>query len=276
MTEQTTRAATEETAAPEPVAPRAETEPSPAARRPLCPGEHVCGRADCGAIFYGGLGEPWCPACARRHAAEYRAIFRGWVIDTRAVHLRAAGVPERFENCGLDNFEAKGREHERATAAILGFVEGAEITRFPGLYLHGPAGTGKTHLAVAALLELLAQRRAGRFVSANELMLECREAYRLDTPLSHILDAYSGPGVLLLDDLGAEKVSEFSRQVLVTLVDRAYARRRPRLLLTSNLTLDQVGAKLDERIADRLREMCLVLRLGGTSHRRRIAASRAE
>ena len=122
----------------------------------------------------------------------------------------------------------------------------------------------------------MASRRRGQYVSVHELILEARESFRGhgNRPLSSILNECSETGVLLLDDLCAEKTTEFAREVFLALVDRAYARRRPQLIVTSNLDLSAVGRKLDERIADRIRELCLMVKVGGVSYRRRVAARR--
>jgi len=172
----------------------------------------------------------------------------------------------------LDNFETRTPEQVRVLSVVKAWATGGLL----GLYLYGPPGCGKTHLAVAALLDRLASRCRAQFVSTHELLLEARESFRGpgNRPLSSILEESTSTDVLLLDDLGVEKTTEFAREVFVALVDRGYAQRRPQLIVTSNLDLAAVGRKLDERIADRIRELCAVVKIGGVSHRRRIAAHR--
>jgi DNA replication protein DnaC len=129
---------------------------------------------------------------------------------------------------------------------------------------------------MAALLEKLATKKRGRFVAMRELILDCRESFRRERLLSGILDELTeGARFLVLDDFGAEKPSEFARETLELLIDRSYAGRQWQPIVTSNLDLDQLIRCVGERIADRLRELCVTVRLGGASYRRRIAARRA-
>ena len=216
--------------------------------------------------------DAWCTQCAREHPEEYKPVFRAWVIEHRAQYLERAGVPLAFRCCGFDNFEARDGNQRRALNAVKAWAVNGTL----GLYLQGPPGTGKTHVGVAALLELIAQRRDGKYVAVHELLLKARESFRdrSNRALSVILDECTRTDALLLDDLGVEKTTEFAREVFLSIADRAYGRRRPVLIVTSNLELGALGRKIDERVGDRLRELCLLVRVGGVSYRRRIAAGR--
>ncbi len=218
------------------------------------------------------LTEPWCVSCARSHWPEYAPLFQAWMHKNRQRYLRTAGVPPAFQLCAIDNFQARTVDQQRAVRTVKEWCAGDS----GGLFLHGAIGTGKTHLATAALLEKLAAKKRGRFVAMRELILECRESFRRERLLSGILDELTEhEDYLVLDDFGAEKPSEFAREALELLIDRSYAGRHWRPIVTSNLDLDQLSRAVGERIADRLRELCATVRLGGASYRRRIAARRA-
>ena len=218
-----------------------------------------------------GHREPWCKRCQEAHGAEYAPVFRAWLLERRMVFLERAGVPLRFQKCGLDNFGTRSRDQQRAVNAMQAWVTSGCAS---GLYLVGPVGTGKTHLGVAALLELLARRERGHFASAREFLLRCRDSFRSDVSLRYVLDDCTSTNALLLDDLGAEKYTEFARGTFDVLIDRCYSRCRPLLIVTSNLGLEGLARKLDDCIADRLRELCVVVKVGGPSYRRRIASAR--
>jgi DNA replication protein DnaC len=217
--------------------------------------------------------QPWCAFCAYQHGEEYKAAFRAHVLGNAPLFLARANVPVAFRECGLHNYQVHDANQRRAQDAVKGWAASAGQA---GLYLYGPPGTGKTHLAAACLLELLARQWSGRYVSVAELLLEARESFgdRRVRPLSAILDRCTDIDALLLDDLCAEKSTEFAREVFLTIADRAYGRRRPVLIVTSNLDLAALERKLDERIADRLRGLCIAVKVGGGSHRRRVAGGR--
>jgi len=211
--------------------------------------------------------QPWCASCAYRHPVEYKAAFRTYALTHRPLFLARANVPPAFRKCGLENYHADDGNQRRALSAMRLWAAGDLRS---GVYLYGPPGTGKTHLGVAALSELVARQWRGRYVAVSELLLEARESFRdrSNRPLSAILDQCTDTDVLLLDDLCAEKSTEFAREVFLTITDRAYRSRRPALIATSNLSLDALGRKLDRRISDRLCEICVAVTVGGGSYRR--------
>ena len=107
------------------------------------------------------------------------------------------------------------------------------------------------------------------------MLLECRDSFRKgqDGP-GEILSRHTTADALLVDDLGAENSTEFSREIIETIVDRIY-RNCGVLIATSNLDLDALSAKVGARVADRLAEMCTLVKFSGESYRRTIALKRA-
>jgi DNA replication protein DnaC len=215
------------------------------------------------------LTEPWCRDCKDKHRDEYKSVYREWVYQNAPRILRGRGVPERFLNCTLRNFETRSEHQKRAQEAVTAWFQADDC----GLFLCGPCGTGKTHLAVGTLLSLAVSRWTGRFVSVLELLTECRDSFRGDDGLNAILEKYSDCDVLLLDDLGAENSTPFAKETLGNLIDRAY-RNEQTVIVTSNFDVKALAQKLDYRTADRLLEMCLLIKFAGTSYRQKIAFER--
>ena len=218
-----------------------------------------------------GIPEPWCRDCARKFPDEWRQVLAEYVADHGSGYLEEMGVPKAYRCCSFANFEVSTKELQRVLRTVETWAKDGSI----GLYLCGDVGLGKTHLAVGALLAMRARGRHGWYVSAQEFLLECRDSFRSESGLQPILDEYSAHRVLVLDDLGSENSTEFARETLGTLVDRAYRNRRPQLIVTSNLDLQGLAAKLDARIADRLIELCQAVKLTGVSYRQQRAAQRA-
>ncbi len=104
------------------------------------------------------------------------------------------------------------------------------------------------------------------FLPAAELLLEIKESWRREENLmaeseKDLLDRYAQTPLLVLDDLGAEKISDWSRQTFYLLIDRRY-REIKQTIITSNLTHDQLAGQLDDRIASRICEMGVVIDTG--------------
>lgn len=176
------------------------------------------------------------------------------------------GIPQRYQNKALIQSKA-------ASEALVVVMQGKS------LYLTGACGSGKTHLAVALLqnwyadglefsdeAKIYPSRGRALFLPAIELMLEIKQAWSADEGAKNesekqIIDRYSRLSFLVLDDLGAEKISEGSRQVMYALLDRRYRDCR-QTIITSNLSIERLQEGFDDRIASRICEMGVVIDMG--------------
>ena len=141
-----------------------------------------------------------------------------------------------------------------------------------GLYIHGPVGCGKTHIAHALRKEWDdgATLRA-QFWNTTELIRLMkadfdRKPKDKTRPETMILGLDQ---LLFLDDLGAERMSDYVADVFQTIVNDRYERMIP-IIITSNLPLSALAERLGEsgdRIASRLVEMCDIFELKGNDRR---------
>ena len=129
------------------------------------------------------LKEPWCPECKKKHPDEYAPIYAEWFNRNAGTLLREMGVPPLYRACTLDGFVAEEKDQRRVLQAVRSWFD----SELAGLFLCGPPGTGKTHLAVSTLLGLRGYRHSGQFASVQELLMECRDSFRSDNGLSSVL-----------------------------------------------------------------------------------------
>jgi DNA replication protein DnaC len=135
------------------------------------------------------------------------------------------------------------------------------------LYLWGPCGVGKTHLAVAILREHSAKGATIEFTTPARLVRRMR--MKSPEEEQQALDYYVGVNLLVLDDLGMGGETAFARQVLLEILDRRNYRDRGGLIVTSPYPLNLLATRLnDTALSSRLSGMCRVIGIRGNDGRR--------
>ncbi len=195
------------------------------------------------------------------------------------------GIPKRFHNCTLDNYKGNNQ-----LIANLKKHSGGNVV------FSGNTGVGKTHLAVALMRELEQKQWISRckmniqlakegkvpvwksrpekiFVTVPDLLLTIRESFkdRAEVSEGQLIDRYSEVPLLVLDDLGSEKATDYALTTLYILIDRRY-REEMDTIITTNLTLDEIEEHLHARIASRLSSSIMVCINSMPDYRKRRAS----
>lgn len=169
----------------------------------------------------------------------------------RAEKLRRyANIPHPNAPRSFRNFEPVPGT-QAVLAAAREFAAGA--TGYHVLTLVGRNGCGKSHLLEAVAWEVLARGVAVKYEFCPALLDALRNSYNPEAEASYerVYQRYAGAEMLILDDLGAGKVTPWVVEKLEMLVDEYYRNGRP-LAVATNLTLDGMAEKLGYRIADRV------------------------
>src|SRR5215204_3287351 len=229
---------------------------------------------------YGKPGEwyyhPCTPECERKNERREWELMRR---DARVASLlEKSGLSKRLRRYTFQNFKpyvspGAARAVERVEEYLGHWEENKEEGR--GLYLCGGVGTGKTHLAVAVLNELVRRKRVpSLFVTVPELLDNLREVYnKPGRDLDEWMDAVQNANFLVLDDLGSERVTEWVRERIFVIVNHRYRESLP-TIFTSNIGPKDLAQQLGERTASRIIAMCEWIALEGDDYRETAAKER--
>ncbi len=200
-----------------------------------------------------------------------------WRERVGRTRLADANIPKRYQHCTLDNFLAYNESLQRAV------TQGRQLAEaFPragvGLFLEGQPGVGKTHIAVAVLKQIVEATGArGLFYDTRELLRLIRSTYdpSIRTTEIEVLRPVLSADLLVLDDLGAEKTSEWVDETMNLIVNTRYSERRLTLFTSNypdipddtdpNALIFRIGA----RMRSRLHEMCEFVVLDAADYRER-------
>lgn len=185
--------------------------------------------------------------------------------------LMAAGVGRRFLGCRFENYRPATEAQRAALLACRGYAAGFRERPEPGLFLAGPAGTGKTHLAVAVAAGATNQAQDDvRMVLVPRLLAAIRESFGRNNSeqAGRLLCEARTAELLILDDLGAERVTEWVREQLFLLIHDRYESMRP-VVVTTNDTPETLEEQVGPRIVSRLMEMTRGVAVDGPDHRKR-------
>lgn len=201
---------------------------------------------------------------------------------------RRAGIPPLYDAKTFENFSLQQdnpiahRGLVPVWSAVRKYSREYPIVDRPGLLLIGETGTGKTHLAVAALKALLSRGFEGVFFDFNNLLDQIRASYDTASSASN-REAYRtamDSEILVLDDLGAHRTTGWMEDILTAIITHRCNHRRP-LIATTNLPdpdaatpgttrtaaerspeyRQTLGERIGTRARSRLFEMCAVIRM---------------
>src|ERR1700691_1894135 len=246
-----------------------------------------------------------CPLCAGSGWKPVPGTLDGGVTrcDCRlrarsGAMIAAARIPKRYEHCELSNFttDFPGADHSVALAQTSAsrFVQQFDPRDGRGLLLVGGIGTGKTHLAVGILKELIASRgSACMFCDYRELLKQIQNSYNDSVKATELqgLQPVFEADVLLLDELGAVKPSEWVWDTVSLILNTRYNDNRTTIITTNfadepaagvSKSLsparaasreETLGDRIGERMRSRLQEMCRIVKMNGPDFRQKFKSA---
>ena len=208
--------------------------------------------------------------------------------------LTSARIPRRYEHCELSNYDTDfpgaHPSLEEAHFIASGFAKKCDPRGDKGLLIIGKIGTGKTHLAVGIIKELIINRGLPcLFYDYRELLKEIQNSYNstVQTTELDVLRPVFETDVLVLDELGAVKPTEWVWDTVSLILNTRYNDNRTTIITTNFDDQPAAGAagslsparaatrgetlgdRIGERMRSRLHEMCRIVTLEGSDFRQK-------
>lgn len=142
------------------------------------------------------------------------------------------------------------------------------VRKGPSLLLVGGTGTGKTYEAYGAVRALAASGAATSWLVTTAADMYAKLRPRPNVDMETQFERFAQVPLLVLDDLGAAKGSEWNEEINYRLINYRYEQHLP-TLITSNIPPKQLASALGERVASRLAEMTTLVVLKGADRRRK-------
>jgi DNA replication protein DnaC len=209
-------------------------------------------------VWRSQLTDGLCPACLA--ALEARRAHEKRVQAMHQALLRLLGGSKPRREFTFERYKA-------TSASQLAFERCKSFNpASDNLYLWGPCGVGKTHLAYAVARHCFQETLSVTILPAYQISRRLRMK---DPPQEQaVIDALAFAEVLVLDDLGIGPDTAFSRQILQEVLDARDFQDQAGLVITSKYSLADLASKLnDDTIPSRLAGMCQVVEIKGLDHR---------
>ena len=194
-------------------------------------------------------------------------------VERRRARSLSAVIPRKY----------RGASFERPPVSDMPAPQVQVVRRFTrelgpnldagrGLWFYGSVGTGKTTLAMLVSRTALELGRSVAIYSLPRLLAEIRKTFETGAEGSYVdfLDRLAAVDLLHVDDVGAEKTSEWVLEQLYAIVNARYEEERS-IVITTNLERDDLVEQVRERTVSRLEEMCTLVPLFGEDARRFVA-----
>lgn len=208
----------------------------------------------------------------------------GWIVKGKGVQkceckykditeniYKRMNIPRRYKDKDFSNFLTILTEHKILLKILDEYTSSELYKEGKGIYLYGAHGVGKTHLAVGILKQFFKKKKiVGLFYDTRNLLFDLKSTFDGSGSGREILEEVVKTPILVLDDLGSERLSDWAKDILRYIIIKRYNDLLP-VIITSNFKIklsskgskdgttifsDTVEERMGKSVASRLLEMC--------------------
>jgi len=223
--------------------------------------------------FFGRIKTFTYPTCDCREKQKRRKALKeeGTKLKNKIRTIKDCGIGKRFKHKTFANFDHS--QNYKGYRACLDYARNFPLMlkEGKGLLLYGVVGSGKTHLA-GAIVDHIARLHKRQlklpdiiFSSSVNILSEIRLGYK-NQEAEEICANYERTMLLIIDDLGTEKVTDWVHELFYRIIDYRYSNLKP-TIITTNFQMSEIAERLGDRFVSRIREMCKGVKFEGKDWR---------
>lgn len=168
--------------------------------------------------------------------------------------LERSGVQDIYLAATLDSYQIYRPEQQRAIATCRNYLANfGQYGAVKNMVFCGSTGTGKNHMASAICNALNATGKSAVVATALEIQMKARAARRHDSPITEdkVITSFANVDLLVLDEIELGSTQDYDSKIVNAVIDQRVTKGKGTIVLT-NMSCDQFGVYVGERIADRL------------------------
>lgn len=166
--------------------------------------------------------------------------------------LKKSGLEEEFKEKTFNNYRVTNKRQLEAKAKVIDYCKNFKETN-ASLIITGRPGVGKTHLAVAAMTNLISQNIGCKYELYTTMLINLKQSVMDEANFIREMDKYKVPKVLFLDDFLKGKPTDADLKYIFEIVNERYLKKKP-LIISTEMSIKQITS-WDEAVASRLYQM---------------------
>ncbi len=200
--------------------------------------------------------------CACQTAREKREKAEQQLVNIISRNKELANIPEHYLSADIGTVESPD-----ARKIGMNYIRNFEQMGRTGLLLYGDVGTGKTYLAACIANDLLNKGISVKWLTSMQIVE--RGSFFNESEYAEYIHSITSPDLLIIDDLGAERGTEFALERVHSLVDTRISANKP-MIVTTNIDINDMGNCTDlkkKRTFDRILPATFAFAMKGISYR---------
>lgn len=204
-----------------------------------------------------------CPECKKSEDSKNeKEKAEKAVQETIKKGIEIVGGEYAYKNYRFDSYKPKTESQKEALRICKEFDPAKD-----NIYLVGPTGVGKSHLACSIALASMPRLLSAQRWRITELLREFRKVLSNANEEQKLMNFFSFCPLLIIEDFGVQKETEWGCSIIWEIIDKREQHGINGLVITSNVGRNMLASTIGERVPSRISNICRIVKIDGPDHR---------